>query len=214
MLQRLGVERRHTSAYHPRTNGLAERTNASLVEMLRLHAGQRPSDWPLFLDYCLLAYRTRRHTSTGATPFSLMYGREHNSLTKAYLDEPSILSSEPLALLQRATEIRRQVGRRTAGGRLGATLKMLNVEVATTRIKQPAPATYNTAPWKWVQSSSPVTPTTCGERSPLGSPAHFTSPELRRKVHEPRPQLWPPPFTLATIYSKPPTVRFSQNRIR
>ncbi|CAF1031511.1 unnamed protein product [Brachionus calyciflorus] len=78
LIQRVGAEHFVTSAYHPRTNGQVERFNGELVKCLRRHCEQNPEDWPKWVPYVLLAYRTRIHSSTFYSPFELMFGRKMN----------------------------------------------------------------------------------------------------------------------------------------
>ncbi|CAF0845906.1 unnamed protein product [Brachionus calyciflorus] len=61
-----------TSAYNPRTNGKTEIFNQTLMESLRKHAEADRKNWPKYLQFVLMAYRSRVHTSTGFTPFELM----------------------------------------------------------------------------------------------------------------------------------------------
>lgn len=69
-----GVEQRISSAYHPQTNGLDERTNQILVKSLvKLSSSQR--DWDLNIDTALYAYRISSQDSSGYSPFFLVYNR-------------------------------------------------------------------------------------------------------------------------------------------
>ena len=78
MLKNLGIEHRVTSAYNPRCNGQTERTNSTLIQALRKHVESDQLAWPKYLDWILFAYRTRVHTSTGFTPYELIFGRKAN----------------------------------------------------------------------------------------------------------------------------------------
>ena len=114
MTRGLGIERRVSSPWHPRTNGSVERTNATLVAMLEKHARDNPLDWPLWLDYVLFAYRTKVHSATGFTPFAVMFGREHRSIARSCITESETSSTDhgtaaANEILQRAAEIRRLV---------------------------------------------------------------------------------------------------------
>ena len=71
-----GIDRSFTTAYHPQTNGMVERLNRTLVQMLASYTSPGQTDWDEFLPYILFAYRTSVHESTGDTPFYLMYGRD------------------------------------------------------------------------------------------------------------------------------------------
>ena len=55
MLKNIGVEHRVTSAYNPRTNGLTERMNQSLITALRKHVEtDHVSCLPGLIGYYLL----------------------------------------------------------------------------------------------------------------------------------------------------------------
>ena len=64
-----------TSPYHPQTDGLVERFNQTLKTMLRKTATSDGKDWDKLLPYVLFAYREVPQTSTGFSPFELLYGR-------------------------------------------------------------------------------------------------------------------------------------------
>lgn len=53
------IDRKMTSIYNPRTNGLTERFNQTLVNAIRKHAETDEINWPKWLPFALLAYRTR-----------------------------------------------------------------------------------------------------------------------------------------------------------
>jgi hypothetical protein len=73
-----GINHPVTSPYKPNTNGLTEKYNQQFIHDLRIHAENNPNDWPLWVDFVLMAYRNRQHSSTKFTPYSLMFGREMN----------------------------------------------------------------------------------------------------------------------------------------
>jgi hypothetical protein len=76
LCDRLGVKHRLSTAYHPQTNGLVERFNRTLCEILAKYASQYQQDWDLFLPSALFAYRTIRQNTTRYEPFYLTYGRD------------------------------------------------------------------------------------------------------------------------------------------
>ena len=65
-----------TTPYHLQTDGLVERFNQTLKAMLRKTAVQEGKDWDLLIPYVLFAYREVPQSSTGFSPFELLYGRE------------------------------------------------------------------------------------------------------------------------------------------
>ena len=64
-----------TSPYHPQTDGLVERFNQTLKQMLKKTASEEGKDWDKLIPYLLFAYREVPQMSTGFSPFELMYGR-------------------------------------------------------------------------------------------------------------------------------------------
>ena len=70
-----GTRHKVSSAYHPQTNGLDERLNQTLQRALSKLVDEQ-NDWDCFLPSVVFAYNTSRQSSTGFTPFELMYGRK------------------------------------------------------------------------------------------------------------------------------------------
>ena len=75
MLQRYGVQHHRSSAYRPQTNGEEEAANKDIKRILRKMV-ETSRDWSEKLPFALWAYRTSFCTSTGATPYSLVYAME------------------------------------------------------------------------------------------------------------------------------------------
>ena len=59
----------------PQTDGLVERFNQTLKAMLRKAAADDGKDWDKLVPYLLFAYREVPQTSTGFSPFELLYSR-------------------------------------------------------------------------------------------------------------------------------------------
>ncbi|KAK3085949.1 hypothetical protein FSP39_011202 [Pinctada imbricata] len=64
-----------TTPYHPMCNGLVERFNGTLKQMLKRMSAERPRDWDKYLNAVLFAYREVPQESLGFSPFELVYGR-------------------------------------------------------------------------------------------------------------------------------------------
>ena len=79
LLKATGVDHLVTSAYNPRTNGMCERFNQTLAEALRKCSEANQDDWHKWIPFVLLAYRSRVHSSTGFSPFELVFGRKMNT---------------------------------------------------------------------------------------------------------------------------------------
>jgi transposase InsO family protein len=74
-LQQFRIQHHRSSPYRPQMNGAVEAANKNIIKILKktVESGR---DWQEKLPYTLWAYRTSIRISTGATPFSLVYGRE------------------------------------------------------------------------------------------------------------------------------------------
>ena len=64
-----------TTPYHPMGDGLVERTNRTLLSLLRTYT-QEQGDWEEHLQLLLFIYRTTKHSSTGLSPHEILFG--HN----------------------------------------------------------------------------------------------------------------------------------------
>jgi transposase InsO family protein len=72
----LGIQRIHTSSFHPESNGMAERWHRTLHTGLSHLVNSTHTDWDIQLPFFLMAYRGTPHTTTGYSPFYLLHGRE------------------------------------------------------------------------------------------------------------------------------------------
>ena len=57
------------------TNGLVERMNSTLIQMLRTLTERNKQNWKAELNKFTNAYNCTRHSVTGFSPFYLMFGR-------------------------------------------------------------------------------------------------------------------------------------------
>ncbi|XP_047256133.1 uncharacterized protein LOC124888890 [Capsicum annuum] len=71
--KRFKISHRNSTAYRPQMNGVVKAANKNIKRILRkIVDGNR--EWHEKLPYTLLGYRTTFRTSTGATPYMLVYG--------------------------------------------------------------------------------------------------------------------------------------------
>jgi hypothetical protein len=76
MYKQYGITRLKTTAYRPQCDGMVERVNRTLADIIASYVSKEPTTWSDFLPSATFAYNTAVHSSTGYTPFYLMYGRE------------------------------------------------------------------------------------------------------------------------------------------
>ena len=84
-----GIEKTRTSPYHPMGNGLTERFNRTLINMLGTLDPDQKSDWKKYIPSLVHAYNCTRHDSTGFSPYELMFNRQPR------LPVDLLLGSEP-----------------------------------------------------------------------------------------------------------------------
>ena len=71
----LSMKQLTTTPYHPMCNGLCERFNGTLKQILKRMCAEKPRDWDKYLNAALFAYREVPQESLGFSPFELVYGR-------------------------------------------------------------------------------------------------------------------------------------------
>ena len=71
----LDTNKLRTSPYHPETDGVTERFNRTLKQMLACYVNENQTDWDLYLDNLQYAYNSAIHSTTKFSPFELFFGR-------------------------------------------------------------------------------------------------------------------------------------------
>lgn len=99
---------RRTTAYHPQTNGLTERLNKTLADMLAMYVDVGHKTWDEVLPYVTFAYNTAPQETTQMTPFELVFGRQVATMLDAMLPhvEDDNIHADVASFLQRAEEAR------------------------------------------------------------------------------------------------------------
>ena len=72
----LGMEKTKTSPYHPQGNGMVERHNWFIADVISKYCAGNPKTWDEMLPYLSFVYNTTVHRTKAHTPFSLVYGKE------------------------------------------------------------------------------------------------------------------------------------------
>ena len=87
-----GVEKSRSTQYHPMGNGMVERFNKTLLNILgTLVEDSQKADWLSYVAQMVHSYNATRHESTSYSPYFLMFGRHPRLAIDAYLG----LSLEP-----------------------------------------------------------------------------------------------------------------------
>jgi transposase-like protein len=83
------IEKFNTNSYHPMSNSSLERTHRTVVNYLRCFVETDPENWDTYLPMANFSHNTTVHTSTGFTPFELLYGTQA-TLPTSFYKEPEM----------------------------------------------------------------------------------------------------------------------------
>ena len=75
MFADLGTKLNFNTTHHPQTDGLRERVNQVLEDMLRIYVMDKPSEWEDYLHLVEFSYNNGNQASLGMTPYEALYGR-------------------------------------------------------------------------------------------------------------------------------------------
>ena len=73
----LGIDKTRTTPYHPSSDGLVERENSTIAQILNAIVKDY-EDWDIMLPLAMMSYRSSVHDSTSETPNMVMTGRQIN----------------------------------------------------------------------------------------------------------------------------------------
>ena len=106
LMKRSQIAQAHSTSYHPQTNGLVERQNRTLVNMLRVYCSRYMTDWDKYLPQVVGAYNSTQHSTRGISPFMMLTGRERAMPLTFFYPEYEGKRTSPQAYVKEA--IRRQ----------------------------------------------------------------------------------------------------------
>ncbi|XP_021990933.1 uncharacterized protein LOC110887663 [Helianthus annuus] len=92
--KKMKIEHSFASVAHPQANGQDESVKKQIVDGIKARLGTARRGWVDELPSILWAHRTMPKTSTGETPFSLVYGSEAVIPAKISLPSPRMLAME------------------------------------------------------------------------------------------------------------------------
>jgi len=72
----LKIQKLQTSSYHPQANGVCERINKLLIDMLSHFVRKDAKNWDEYVPYAIMAYRAMPHCSTKYSPYYIVFGRD------------------------------------------------------------------------------------------------------------------------------------------
>ncbi|GFY61470.1 transposon Ty3-I Gag-Pol polyprotein [Trichonephila inaurata madagascariensis] len=106
------IDHRFTTAYHPQTNGLTERFNKTLADMLSMYVDAEQKNWDEILPFVTFAYNTAKQETTGFTPLYLLHSREAETTLDTMLPFcPNDLDDNNITKIAARAEESRQLAR-------------------------------------------------------------------------------------------------------
>lgn len=76
MCNLLDINKIQTTAYHPDSNGIVERSHQTIMAGLNQFTDTDKRNWDVWLPYMSMAYRSTPHGTTKYSPYYLLHGRE------------------------------------------------------------------------------------------------------------------------------------------
>ena len=80
-----GITKTRTTPYHPMGNGMVERFNKTLLNMMGTLPEEKKGNWAAHVPTLTHAYNAAIHESTGFSPYFLMFGRHPRLAVDAFL---------------------------------------------------------------------------------------------------------------------------------
>lgn len=91
----MGTARFTSSPYHPETDGMVERFNATLISMMAPFVCYAQNDWDSYVSAACFAYRTAVHATSKFSPYKLMFGWESRQpMDVVFSNEPKSVPLE------------------------------------------------------------------------------------------------------------------------
>ena len=107
LMKLVGTKALMSTAYHPQTDGLTERVNRILEDMIRCYCDEFLDDWDDLLVPLELAYNDSYQSSTRFTPFYMNYGRHPRTPQSMIVGTAAEPETSAGAYLQRLADAHR-----------------------------------------------------------------------------------------------------------
>lgn len=88
----LEINKTRTTPLHPRSDGMIERMNRSVNDMLSKYTKSNQNDWDDYFDFITMAYNSTPHES----PYKLIYGREMSFPIDILTEKHDEITLEPI----------------------------------------------------------------------------------------------------------------------
>ena len=95
MCRKLGIHKTRTTPYHPESDGMVERFNRTLKDMVAKYVSGGGPQWDVNVKAYSMAYNSSTHSATGFSPFFLVHGFEPRTpLEATYVPSRELVPAE------------------------------------------------------------------------------------------------------------------------
>ncbi|CAC5390376.1 unnamed protein product [Mytilus coruscus] len=101
----LEINKIRTTPFHLRSDGMIERMNRSINDMLSKYIKSQQKDWDQCLDFIMMAYNLTPNESTGISPYKLVFGREMSFPINIITEPIEEMPQEPKYTSEYVTEL-------------------------------------------------------------------------------------------------------------
>ena len=82
------IKKTRTTLYLPQGNWQVKRFNRVIADALSKYCAEKPQEWDVYLPYITFVYNTTVHRTIGATPSSMIFGREAQYPIDLFVPKP------------------------------------------------------------------------------------------------------------------------------
>ena len=123
MCRLLQINKTRTTPYSPRSDGMIERLNKAIKQILSRYISISQTDWDRYIDGIAMAYNSTPHETTGITPYRMVFGTEisipldlvSDRIQEGEEEEVPVSESEYVRNLENELDLIHQVARETMG---------------------------------------------------------------------------------------------------
>lgn len=105
----LGIHKTRTTPFHPRSDGMVERLNRTIKDMLSKYISLHQNDWDKFIDGISMAYNSTVHETTGISPFRMLYGSEMVMPVNLFCDQDNSVISDQINYHKYVRELKHEL---------------------------------------------------------------------------------------------------------
>ena len=88
MCKQFNIHQSFSTSYHSQSQGITERSNRSLVNLMRNYVNAQQTDWDMKIQPLVWALNTSESTPTGMSAYKLLFGRQPLCMSEVHIPQP------------------------------------------------------------------------------------------------------------------------------